>query len=118
MPPVPPEHLAGMEELQPAHPVLLTLALLNLLMTVSALALQGLRRLSLPSQKIQACPMQIILPNRHRRSWRVLVSRKPGSQMKAQSRIRNGRTSKPSAVMRARSTFKEQEKKPEERGIG
>jgi len=120
MPPLPLEHLGGMKEPQLVHPGLPTLALLSPLRMFPgpALLLLLLKRLNLSSQKIQAYPMRIILPNRQRRSWRVSVARKPGSQTKGPSRTRNGRTPKPSAVMRVKSIFTELEKRPEERGIG
>lgn len=118
MPPLPLAHLDGMKEPQLVHPVLPTLAPLSLVKMSPAPALRQLKRLNLPSQKITAYPMQIILLNRQRRSWRVSVSRKPGSPTKEPSRTRNGRTPKPSAVMKVKSTFQELEKRPEERGIG
>jgi hypothetical protein len=109
-----------MKELQVVHPVLQTLALLSPLRMFPgpALHLLQLKRLNLRSQKIPTYPMPTISPSRQRRNWTVSVSRKPGNPMKVLSPTRNGRTPKPSAVMRARSTFKELEKRPEERGIG
>ncbi len=109
-----------MKEQHKAHQVLPTPELLSLLMMVSVPALQVLKRLNLLnllSQKIQAYHMLTISHNRHRRSWRVSVLRKLESQTKGQSRTRNGKTPQPSAVMKVRSTFQEQEKKLEGKGI-
>jgi hypothetical protein len=118
MHPLPPEHLAGTKELHKVRQHSLTLVLLHQPMMASALALLELKQLSPPSQKIQACPMPTTLPNRLRRSWKVLALRKLGSPTKAPSRTRNGKMPRPLTVKMTSSICQEQEKKPSGRETG